>query len=145
MADTGIDVEDLSELTSILKGMGGVSQLDKYANSYTKIPDGLYSGEIIKVEAKNSQSSGKPMIQLMIATSDGQKESVPLMLAGKDLENTEKTVARTLKQLQKLGVDISSEDLSVIVPSSYSLVGKSVVLDIKTNNNFRNVSVTLAD
>ena len=144
MANNGIDKEDLSELNAIFKEMGGVDKIEDYTNNFENLPDGNYIGEIEKVEAKNSKTSGKPMINITVAVEGGKKEFRPLMLAGENLEKTRSAIARTVSQLKELGVDVSSNDIAIITDNAYELVGTRVNMEIKTNNNFRNVWLTLA-
>ena len=66
------------------------------------------------------------------------------MLAGENLEKTRSAIARTVSQLKELGVDVSSNDIAVITDNAYELVGTKVNMEIKTNNNFRNIWLTLA-
>lgn len=144
MANNGIDKEDLSELNAIFKEMGGVDKIEDYTNNFENLPDGNYVGEIEKVEAKNSKNSGKPMISITVAVEGGKKEFRHLMLAGENLEKTRSAIARTVSQLKELGVDVSSNDIAVITDNTYELVGTKVNMEIKTNNNFRNIWLTLA-
>ena len=139
MANNGIDKEDLSELNAIFKEMGGVDKIEDYTNNFENLPDGNYVGEIEKVEAKNSKNSGKPMISITVAVEGEKKEFRHLMLAGENLEKTRSAIARTVSQLKELGVDVSSNDIAVITDNAYELVGTKVNMEIKTNNNFRNV------
>lgn len=140
----GIDTGDLSELNAIFKDMGGVEKIEDYTNSFEQLPDGDYIGEIEKVEDKNSKNSGKPMLDIVIAVEGGTKEWRHLMLAGENLKKTQAAIARTVKQLKELGVDVSSNDITTIINNSYELVGTRVNMEIKTTNNFRNVWLTLA-
>ena len=144
MANNGIDKEDLSELNAIFKEMGGVDKIEDYTNNFENLADGEYVGEIEKVEAKNSKNSGKPMISITVAVEGRKKEFRHLMLAGENLEKTRSAIARTVSQLKELGVDVSSNDIAVITDNAYELVGTKVNMEIKTNNNFRNVWLTLA-
>lgn len=139
-----IDKEDLSELNAIFKEMGGVDKIEDYTNNYENLPDGDYVGEIEMVEAKNSKSSGKPMICITVTIEGGKKEFKPLMLAGENLEKTRSAIARTVSQLKELGVDISSNDIAIITDNANALVGTRVNMEIKTTNNYRNVWLTLA-
>lgn len=139
-----IDKEDLSELNAIFKEMGGVDKIEDYTNNYENLPDGDYVGEIEMVEAKNSKSSGKPMICITVTIEGGKKEFKPLMLAGENLEKTRSAIARTVSQLKELGVDISSNDIAIITDNAHALVGTRVNMEIKTTNNYRNVWLTLA-
>ena len=52
-----LDRGDLSELNEIFKGMGGVDNIEEYTNTYEEIADGLYEGEVLNVEAKNSKNT----------------------------------------------------------------------------------------
>lgn len=140
----GIDKDDLSELNAIFKEMGGVEKIEDYTNNFENLPDGEYIGEIEKVEAKNSKNSGKPMIDIVVATEGGKKEWRHLMLAGENLKKTQSAIARTVSQLKKLGVDVSSNDIETITTNAYELVGTRVNMSIKTTNDFRNVDLTLA-
>lgn len=140
----GIDKEDLSELNAIFKEMGGVDKIEDYTNNYENLADGEYVGEIEMVEAKNSKSSGKPMITITVTIEGGKKEFKHLMLAGENLEKTRSAIARTVSQLKELGVDISSNDIAIITDNANALVGTRVNMEIKTTNNFRNVWLTLA-
>lgn len=140
----GIDKEDLSELNAIFKEMGGVDKIEDYTNNYENLADGEYVGEIEMVEAKNSKSSGKPMITITVTIEGGKKEFKHLMLAGENLEKTRSAIARTVSQLKELGVDISSNDIAIITDNAHALVGTRVNMEIKTTNNFRNVWLTLA-
>lgn len=139
-----IDKEDLSELNAIFKEMGGVDKIEDYTNNYENLADGEYVGEIEMVEAKNSKSSGKPMITITVTIEGGKKEFKHLMLAGENLEKTRSAIARTVSQLKELGVDISSNDIAIITDNAHALVGTRVNMEIKTTNNFRNVWLTLA-
>lgn len=141
-----IEKEDLSELNAIFKDMGGVDKVEDYTNSFEQLPDGEYVGEIESVESKNSKNSGKPMIDLVVTVEDGKKEYRHLMLAGKDLKATQTAIARTVKQLKDLGVDVSSNDIRVIAEEAEKLVGTRVNMKIETTgaSNFRNVYLTLA-
>lgn len=139
-----IDKEDLSELNAIFKEMGGVDKIEDYTNNFEQLPDGNYLGEIESVEAKNSKNSGKPMITITIAVEGGKKEFRHLMLAGENLDKTRAAIARTVSQLKELGVDVSSNDIGTITDNAHGLVGTRVNVEIKTNNSFRNVWLTLA-
>ena len=139
-----IDKEDLSELNAIFKEMGGVDKIEDYTNNFEQLPDGDYLGEIESVEAKNSKTSGKPMINITVAVEGGKKEFRHLMLAGENLDKTRAAIARTVSQLKELGVDVSSNDIGTITDNAHSLVGTRVNVEIKTNNSFRNVWLTLA-
>lgn len=137
-----MDNEDLKELNAIFKDMGGVDKVEDYANSFENLPDGNYDGEIDKVEATNSQNTGRPMIKIIVAVEGGKKECVCLMLAGKDLKATQTAVARAVTQLKKLGV--TGSELEDFVKGAEKLVGTRVNLEIKTNGSFRNRDLTLA-
>ena len=139
-----IDKEDLSELNTIFKEMGGIDKIEDYTNNFENLPDGEYVGEIELVEASNSKNSGKPMITITVTTEGGKKEFRHLMLAGENLEKTRSAIARTVSQLKELGVDVSSNDIAVITDNAQALVGTRVNMEIKTTNNFRNVWLTLA-
>ena len=139
-----IDKEDLSELNTIFKEMGGVDKIEDYTNNFENLPDGEYVGEIELVAASNSKNSGKPMITITVTTEGGKKEFRHLMLAGENLEKTRSAIARTVSQLKELGVDVSSNDIAVITDNAQALVGTRVNMEIKTTNNFRNVWLTLA-
>lgn len=141
--ENNIDRGDLSELDAIFADMGGVDKIEDYTNNYERLPDGTYIGEIEKVEAKNSKSSGKPMLDIIVAVEEGKKEYGYLMLAGKDLKGTQSAIARTVKQLKDLGVDVSGK-IGDIIDNAAGLVGTRVSMKIETNNNFRNVYLTLA-
>ena len=137
-----MDNEDLKELDAIFKDMGGVDKIEEFANNFESLPDGNYLGEIEKVSTKNSKKTGRPMMEIVVAVSDGKKEYVYLMLAGEDLKKTQTAVARTVTLLKKLGV--TGTDLSDFINGAESLVGTRVNLEIKTNNNFTNKDLTLA-
>lgn len=141
-----IDREDLSELNAIFEDMGGVEKVEDFTNNFEKLPDGEYVGEIESVESKNSKNTGRPMIDVVVAVEEGKKEYLHLMLAGKDLKATQTAIARTVNQLRKLGVDVSSNNIETITNEAEKLVGTRVNMDIKTTgaSNFRNVSLTLA-
>lgn len=140
-----IDRDDLSELNAIFKDMGGVEKVEDFTNNFEKLPDGNYIGEIESVESKNSKNTGRPMIDVVVAVEDGKKEYLHLMLAGKDLKATQTAIARTVSQLKKLGVDVSSNNIEVITSEAEKLVGTRVNMEIKTTgaSDFRNVSLTL--
>ena len=140
-----IDRDDLSELNAIFKDMGGVEKVEDFTNNFEKLPDGNYIGEIESVESKNSKNTGRPMIDVVVAVEDGKKEYLHLMLAGKDLKATQTAIARTVSQLKKLGVDVSSNNIEVITSEAEKLVGARVNMEIKTTgaSDFRNVSLTL--
>lgn len=142
-----MDANDLSELNDIFKEMGGVATVDDYANSYENLPDGVYLGEIEKFETKNSKSTDKPMAVITVAVENGKKEFKYLMLAGKDIDSTKTSVARAIKQLQKLGVD--GVELGDFLTNAEKLVGTKVRLTIKTTvsttgKEFRNQDIELA-
>ena len=141
--ENNIDRGDLSELDAIFADMGGVDKIEDYTNNFEQLPDGEYIGEIEKVEAKNSKNSGKPMLDIVVAVEEGKKEYRHLMLAGKDLKGTQAAIARTVKQLKDLGVDVSGK-IGDIIDNAAGLVGTRVNMKIETNNNFRNVYLTLA-
>lgn len=142
--ENSIDRGDLSELDAIFADMGGVEKIEDYTNNFEQLPDGTYIGEIEKVEAKNSKNSGKPMLDIVVAVEEGKKEYRHLMLAGKDLKGTQAAIARTVKQLKDLGVDVSSNSINTIIDNAAGLVGTRVSMKIETTNNFRNVYLTLA-
>ncbi len=137
-----MDNEDLKELNAIFKEMGGVEKVEDYTSNFEELEDGTYLGEIEKVSTKNSKSTGRPMIEIVVALEGGKKEWVYLMLAGKDLKATQTAVARAVTQLKKLGVEGS--DLEDFVNGAIELAGTRVNLDIKTNNGFKNRDLTLA-
>lgn len=139
-----INKEDLSELNEIFKDMGGIEKVEEFTNNYENLPDGNYIGEIESVESKNSKNTGRPMIDLVVTISTGKKEYRHLMLAGKDLKATQTAIARTVRQLKDLGVDVSSDDINVIINEADKLVGTRVNMKIETVNSFRNVYLTLA-
>lgn len=141
-----IDREDLSELNAIFEDMGGVEKVEDFTNNFEKLPDGEYVGEIESVESKNSKNTGRPMIDVVVAVEEGKKEYLHLMLAGKDLKATQTAIARTVNQLKKLDVDVSSNNIETITNEAEKLVGTRVNMEIKTTgaSNFRNVSLTLA-
>lgn len=143
-----MDRDDLSELNSIFKEMGGVEKVEEYTNTFENLPDGDYIGEIENFETKNSKTSGKPMAVITVAVEDGKKEFKYLMLAGEDLKATQTAVARAVTQLKKLGVEgIELEDF---LANAEKLVGTRVMLKIKTTigktsgKEFRNVNLELA-
>ncbi len=140
-----LERDDLSELNEIFKEMGGVEKVEDFTSNFEQLPDGDYIGEIESVESKNSKNTGRPMIDVVVAVEDGKKEYLHLMLAGKDLKATRTAIARTVSQLKKLGVDVSSNDIEVITNEAEKLVGTRVNMEIKTTgaSNFRNVSLTL--
>ena len=141
-----IDRGDLSELNAIFEDMGGVEKVEDFTNNFEKLPDGEYVGEIESVESKNSKNTGRPMIDVVVAVEEGKKEYLHLMLAGKDLKATQTAIARTVNQLKKLDVDVSSNNIETITNEAEKLVGTRVNMEIKTTggSNFRNVSLTLA-
>ena len=141
-----IDREDLSELNAIFEDMGGVEKVEDFTNNFEKLPDGEYVGEIESVESKNSKNTGRPMIDVVVAVEEGKKEYLHLMLAGKDLKATQTAIARTVNQLKKLDVDVSSNNIETITNEAEKLVGTRVNMEIKTTgtSNFRNVTLTLA-
>ena len=141
-----IDRGDLSELNAIFEDMGGVEKVEDFTNNFEKLPDGEYVGEIESVESKNSKNTGRPMIDVVVAVEEGKKEYLHLMLAGKDLKATQTAIARTVNQLKKLDVDVSSNNIETITNEAEKLVGTRVNMEIKKTgaSNFSNVSLTLA-
>lgn len=141
-----LERDDLSELNAIFKEMGGVDKIEDFTNNFEQLPDGNYIGEIESVESKNSKNTGRPMIDVVVTVEKGKKEFLHLMLAGKDLQATQTAIARTVTQLKKLGVDVSSNDIEIMTSEAEKLVGTRVNMEIKTTgaSNFRNVSLTLA-
>ena len=141
-----LERDDLSELNAIFKDMGGVDKIEDYTSNFEQLPDGDYIGEIESVESKNSKNTGRPMIDIVVTIEAGKKEFLHLMLAGKDLKATQTAIARTVNQLKKLGVDVSSNDIEIITSEAEKLIGTRVNMEIKTTgaSNFRNVSLTLA-
>lgn len=137
-----MDNEDLKELDAIFKDMGGVDKVEDFTSNFEELPDGEYVGEIEKISTKNSKSTGRPMIEIIIALEENRKEWVYLMLAGKDLKATQTAVARAVTQLRKLGVEGSA--LSDFISNAESLVGTKVILNIKTNGTYKNRDLTLA-
>lgn len=137
-----MDNEDLKELDAIFKDMGGVDKVEDFTSNFEELPDGAYVGEIEKISTKNSKSTGRPMIEIIIALEENRKEWVYLMLAGKDLKATQTAVARAVTQLKKLGVEGSA--LSDFISNAESLVGTKVILNIKTNGTYKNRDLTLA-
>lgn len=137
-----MDNEDLKELNMIFKDMGGVEKVEDFTNNFEELPDGKYVGEIEKVSTKNSKTTGRPMIEIVVAIDEKTKEFIYLMLAGKDLKATQTAVARAVTQLKKLGV--TGTDLEDFVNGAIGLTGTKVYVDIKTNNGFRNRDLTLA-
>ena len=65
-----LDRGDLSELNEIFKGMGGVDNIEEYTNTYEEIADGLYEGEVLNVEAKNSKNTGRPMLDILVGLEE---------------------------------------------------------------------------
>lgn len=137
-----MDKEDLNELDSIFKDMGGVDKVEEYTNNFENLPDGTYVGEILEVNTKNSKNTGRPMLDILVGLEEGRKEHVFLMLAGKDIKATQTAVARAVTQLKKLGV--SGVELSDFIKGAEGLVGKRVNLKIETNGTFTNKDLTLA-
>lgn len=137
-----LDRGDLSELNEIFKGMGGVDNIEEYTNTYEEIADGLYEGEVLNVEAKNSKNTGRPMIDITLGLTEDRKEHVYLSLAGKDLKATQIAIARTVKQLKELGVTgTTPEDF---VNGAAELVGTRINLKVETNGTFKAKWLTLA-
>lgn len=137
-----MDNEDLKELNSIFKEMGGVEKIEDYTSNFEELPDGNYLGEIEKISTKNSKTTGRPMIEIVVAIEGGRKEFVYLMLAGKDLKATQTAVARAVTQLKKLGV--TGVELQDFINGAIELVGTRVNLKIETNGTFKNRDLTLA-
>lgn len=137
-----MDNEDLKELNAIFKDMGGVEKVEDYTSNFEELPDGNYVGEIEKVSTKNSKSTGRPMLEIVVAIDEKRKEWVYLMLAGKDLKATQTAVARAVTQLKKLGVE--GTELEDFINGALELTGTRVNLEIKTNNGFKNRDLTLA-
>ena len=137
-----MDNEDLKELNAIFKEMGGVDKIEDYTNSFDKLPDGDYIGEIDTVTTKNSKNSGRPMIEIVVALEDNKKEYIYLMLAGENLKKTQAAVARAVTQLKKLGV--KGTELEDFIEGAMELTGTRVNLKVETNGSFRNTSLTLA-
>jgi hypothetical protein len=137
-----MDNEDLKELDAIFQDMGGVEKIEDYTNNFENLPDGNYLGEIEKVSTKNSKKTGRPMMEIVVAVSDGKKEYVYLMLAGEDLKKTQTAVARAVTSLKKLG--LTGTTVSDFINGAESLVGTRVNLEIKTNNGYTNKDLTLA-
>ena len=137
-----LDRGDLSELNEIFKGMGGVDNIEEYTNTYEEIADGLYEGEVLNVEARNSKNTGRPMIDITLGLTEDRKEHVYLSLAGKDLKATQTAVARAVTQLKKLGV--TGTELEDFINGAIELAGTRVSMKIETNGEFRNVDLTLA-
>lgn len=137
-----MDQEDLKELNAIFKDMGGVDKVEEYTNSFERLADGEYIGEIEKVSTKNSKKNGRPMLEIIVAVEDGKKEWVYMMLAGEDLKKTQTAVARTVTNLKKLGVN--GVELEDFINGAIELTGTRVNVKIETNGEFRNVDLTLA-
>lgn len=137
-----MDNEDLKELNAIFKDMGGVDKIEDFTNNFEELADGEYLGEIEKVSTKNSKTTGRPMMEIVVAIEGGRKEYVYLMLAGKDLKATQTAVARAVTQLKKLGV--SGTELEDFITGATDLVGTRVNLKIETNGTFKNRDLTLA-
>lgn len=137
-----MDNEDLKELNAIFKDMGGVDKVEEYTSNFEKLADGTYIGEIEKVSTKNSKKTGRPMIEIIVAVDEKNKEYTYLMLAGKDLKATQTAVARAVTQLKKLGV--TGTELEDFVNGAIELAGTRVSMKIETNGEFRNVDLTLA-
>ena len=130
-----LDRGDLSELNEIFKGMGGVDNIEEYTNTYEEIADGLYEGEVLNVEARNSKNTGRPMIDITLGLTEDRKEHAYLSLAGKDLKATQVAIARTVKQLKELGVNgTTPEDF---VNGAAELVGTRINLKVETNGTFK--------
>ena len=137
-----MDNEDLKELNAIFKDMGGVEKVEDYTSNFEELPDGNYIGEIEKVSTKNSKSTGRPMLEIVVAIDEKRKEWVYLMLAGKDLKATQTAVARAVTQLKKLGVE--GTELEDFINGALELTGTRVNLEIKTNGSYKNRDLTLA-
>ena len=137
-----MDNEDLKELNAIFKDMGGVDKVEDYTNNFERLADGTYIGEIEKVSTKNSKKTGRPMIEIVVAVDEKNKEYTYLMLAGKDLKATQSAVARAVTQLKKLGV--TGTELEDFINGAIELTGTRVSMKIETNGEFRNVDLTLA-
>ena len=137
-----MDNEDLKELNAIFKDMGGVEKVEDYTNNFERLEDGTYIGEIEKVSTKNSKKTGRPMIEIIVAVDEKNKEYVYLMLAGKDLKATQTAVARAVTQLKKLGV--TGTELEDFINGAIELAGTRVSMKIETNGEYRNVDLTLA-
>ena len=137
-----MDNEDLKELNAIFKDMGGVEKIEDYTTNFEELPDGEYVGEIEKVSTKNSKTTGRPMMEIIVAIEEGRKEYVYLMLAGKDLKATQTAVARAVTQLKKLGV--TGSELEDFINGATELVGTRVNLKIETNGTYKNRDLTLA-
>jgi hypothetical protein len=137
-----MDNEDLKELNAIFKDMGGVEKVEDYTSNFERLADGTYIGEIEKVSTKNSKKTGRPMIEIIVAVDEKNKEYTYLMLAGKDLKATQTAVARAVTQLKKLGV--TGTELEDFINGAIELAGTRVSMKIETNGEFRNVDLTLA-
>lgn len=137
-----MDNEDLKELNAIFKDMGGVDKVEDYTSNFERLADGTYIGEIEKVSTKNSKKTGRPMIEIIVAVDEKNKEYTYLMLAGKDLKATQTAVARAVTQLKKLGV--TGTELEDFINGAIELAGTRVSMKIETNGEFRNVDLTLA-
>jgi hypothetical protein len=137
-----MDNEDLKELNAIFKDMGGVEKVEDYTSNFERLADGTYIGEIEKVSTKNSKKTGRPMIEIIVAVDEKNKEYTYLMLAGKDLKATQTAVARAVTQLKKLGV--TGTELEDFINGAVELAGTRVSMKIETNGEFRNVDLTLA-
>ena len=136
-----INKEDLNELDAIFKDMGGIEKVEDFTTNFKQLEDGVYIGEIEKVESKNSKNTGRPMIDIALALEGGTKEHKYLMLAGKDLEATQVAIARAVTQLKKLGLD--GKEISDFIDHLENLIGLKVKLTVKTTNNFTNKDLTL--
>lgn len=143
-----MDNEDLKELNSIFKEMGGVAKVEDYTNSYENLADGTYIGEIEKVTTQNSKSTGRPMIAVVVAVEDGKKEFIYWTLAGENLKATQTAVARAVTRLKKLGV--TGVELEDFINGALELTGTRVSMKIETTTNkstgkeYRNVDLELA-
>ena len=137
-----MDKEDLNELDSIFKEMGGVDKVEEYTNNFENLPDGNYIGEILEVNTKNSKNTGRPMLDILVGLEEERKEHIFLMLAGKEIKATQTAVARAVTQLKKLGV--TGVELSDFIRGAEGLVGKRINLKIETNGTFTNKDLTLA-
>ena len=137
-----MDKEDLNELDSIFKEMGGVDKVEEYTNNFENLPDGNYIGEILEVNTKNSKNTGRPMLDILVGLEEERKEHIFLMLAGKDIKATQTAVARAVTQLKKLGV--TGTELEDFIDGAMELVGTRVNLKIETNGTYKNKDLTLA-
>lgn len=137
-----MDQNDLKELNDIFKDMGGVEKVDNFTNNFEELEDGTYLGEIEKVSIKTSRTSGKPMIEIIVALEQNRKEYIYLMLAGNDLKKTQFLIARAVTQLKKLGV--TGVELEDFLRNAIELTGTKVNLEIKTNGSFKSKYLTLA-